>query len=318
VGSSVEPVLALVLRARRRLTAACLAEAAAAPIAVLLLAAAALLAVSRWTGRADLPGGAFRAAALLAGLAVAARLLRGLPRTADAALHLDRTLGAGERFSTVLETASTDPALAEWAARGALARAGGDALGRALAFRPPAALLPLLLASVLAAGLALLPGAPAAAGESPAGAVDGAPAASGSGGATAGGPASTGAPAARVPAVAVPADPRETVRLLEEEARAEGNDGALRALASARDALARGETAEAREHVRRALEAMGRDGADPAAGGGVIVPGATGGGVAAGGAPAAGAPSGEAPFRPFPVPLRAREAVKAYFGDGGR
>jgi hypothetical protein len=312
----------MVLRARRRLTAAFLAEALAAPLAALLLLAAAALAISRWTGRPDLPTGVLRAAALLAGLAVAARVLRGLPGTAEAALHLDRTLGAGERFSTVLETATTDPALAEWAARGALAKAGGGALGRSLAVRPPAALLPLLLAAVLAAGLALLPGAPAAAGAAAAGGGAGGPAAgAGPGGTATAGPGVVGTapPRAGGPAAALPlpspADTREALRLLEERARAAGNDAALRALASAREALDRGDAAAAREAALRAMEALG-GGGPSASGGGVAVPGATGGGLPSAGPPDGAAKGGEAPFRAFPVPLRAREAVRRYFGDG--
>jgi hypothetical protein len=315
VESSTEPALRLVLRARRKLTAAFLAEALAAPAAGLLLLAAGLLAVVRWTGRSDLPRGVLEAAALLAALVVAARFARGLPGAAEAALHLDRVLAAGERFTTVIETAATDPVLAEWAARGALARAEGPALGRAMAFRPPAALLPLLLSATLAAGLALLPGAAPAAGSPGAG--DG-PASVASGGATGPGPRAPGAAPPRTGGAAVPVpapaaeDPREAVRLLEEKARAAGNDAALRALAAAREALGRGDREAARDALRRAMESLGLDAA--AAGGGPAVPGAAGGGAAAGGD--GGPPRREETFRPFPVPLRAREAVKAYFGGG--
>jgi hypothetical protein len=276
VGSSIGPVLDLLVRARRRLTAAALADAFAGPLAGFLLVAAAILAVARWTGREDLPGGVLAAAAVLALLAAAARVARGVPGYADAAFHLDRALGAEERFSTVLETAESDPAVAEWAARGALARAGDGNLRKALAVAPPAALLPLLLAATLVAGLELLPAAKeGTAAVLPAGRTG-----------TAGGTVASSSPSATVPG-AKP-DPREVLRDLEAKARAEGNQAALAAIAEARAALD--------------------------ADSGSTVPGATGGGAAArgDGTPAPADPA----FRPLPVPLRARESVRRYFGSG--
>jgi hypothetical protein len=295
---------------------------------VFLLIAAAFLAVARWTGRGDLPRGALEAAGLLALLAVAARVARGVPGSTDAALHLDRALGTAERFTTVLETAESDPALAEWAARGALARAEGEGLARALAVRPPAALLPLLLAATLVAGLALLPGAPAAAGPVPA--AGGASTAAGAAGSGAAGPgAGTAAPAAGAAAIPapgagtaavpppedpVPQDPGSALRALEEKARTAKNGAALRDLAAAREALDRGDRAAAAEEVRRAMEALGAGAAATASASVGTVPGAGGDGAAARGD---GTPAPKEPaFRPLPVPIRAREAVRKYFGSG--
>ena len=302
--SSVDPVLRILVRARRRLTAAALADALAPPAAGFLLVSAAILAAARWTGREDLPGGLLAAAAILAMLAAAARVARGVPGFTDAAVHLDRVLGAEERFSTVLETAESDPAVAEWAARGALARAGERDLRSALAFRPPAALLPLLLAGTLVAGLGLLPAAPAAA--APVSGLTVAVPSTGSAGGTA---TTMAVPSFLAPVARTGAG--EALRAIEAKARAAGNAAALREIDAARAALARGDEAGAEGAMNRAVSALG---VAPSAGAGPVVPGATGSGAAArgGGTPAAADPA----FRPLPVPLRAREAVKRYFESG--
>ncbi|MCK6481493.1 MAG: hypothetical protein L6R43_15550, partial [Planctomycetes bacterium] len=164
-GSSPSAVLGLVARARFRLRAAALLEGFAAPAAAFLLVLSATAAAARLGGRTDLPAGFLGGIGALAAAAGLARTLRGWAGTAGAALHLDRALDARERFSTVVETARSDPAIAAWAARGALDRAGDGAVEEALALRPPAALVPLLLAAVLAAGLALLPPEAAGGGE---------------------------------------------------------------------------------------------------------------------------------------------------------
>ena len=320
MGGEVDAVLGIVVRARRRLVLAAMAEAAAAPAAGFLLVAAAVLAAARATGRADLPVRLLGIAALFAALAASARLLRAFPGPGEAALHLDRALGAEERFVTVLETAEGDAALAAWAARGALARAAAGDLRRALALRPPAALLPLLLAATVASGLALLPAPPPAAA---AGGEGGTVPVGTTGPAGAGAGVRAGAPGAAPAgsALAVPAanarDPEDDhamLRELEARAREVRSGEALRAAAAARAALDRGDRSGAEEAVRRALGALGvGPGAAPA--GGTGVPGASAGGSPAAGPGSLASGTGES-FRPLAVPLRAREAVKRYYGSG--
>jgi hypothetical protein len=320
MGSSRETVLALVASARRRLRAAALADALAGPAAGFLLVASAALAASRATGRADLPEGTLAAAGILAALVVLARLAHRYPGTGEAALHLDRALAAQERFTTVLETADRDPALAEWAARGALARARGEGLRAALALRPPPALLPLALAGTLAAGLALLPAPPAAAsggmpGEGgPEVAVPARGAGPGGKAARPGATPRTGAAVASAASAAPREDPLPAaLRALEERARRDAVESALRDLAEARAALERGDRAAAEAAARRAAAALGAGSeAVPSSAG---APGATGGGEVAAGESSPG--DGPAPLRQFPVPLRAREAVRRYFQSGG-
>lgn len=274
--SSVPGVYGLVNRALVRLRIAVLGEALAAPAAGFLLVTAALLAAARATGRLDLPRGVIAATAALASLAALAKLARHFPSFEDAALHLDRSLAAGERFTTVVETADRDPALAEWAARGALERATGEGLRAALALRPPAALLPLLLAATVVAGLALLPAPPAtAAGSARIGATAGLGA--GTDGADrmqAPGAASSKEPArgesARAPDAASPPEPKQ----------------------------APAASVAASPPVRK-----GDDAAGQGAGGGAME-------ASADGTPREVRES----FRPLPVPLRAREAVRNYFG----
>ena len=316
MASEPEAVLALVVRARRRLRLAAAAEALAGPAAGFLIVVAAVLAIARAAGRTDLPTGLLGAAAAIAALVAFARLKTLLPGTVDAALHLDRALGAEERFVTVLETGYASPAVAAWAARGALARTRDGALARALAMRPPRALVPVLLAATLAAGLALLPAGAVADASSPGssgGTVVAATGAAGSGAApsTAAAPApGRAAPAtpAASAAPAAPVDPAAALETLRARAEAEGKSESLRLLASARRELEIGDGDAARRLMGEAAALLG------VAGTGVPVPGATGGGVASAGPGAS--PAGEA-FRPLPVPLRAREAVRRYFGSEG-
>jgi len=322
-GSSPDAVLTLVARARGRLRAAAVLEGFAGPAAVLLLVAAAVLAVSRAAGRADLPAGFLAATAALAFLAGLARTARSYAGAEGAALHLDRALGAGERFVTVLETAGRDPALAAWAARGAMDRARDGAAERALALRPPAALLPLVLAAALTAGLALLPSAPPASPPEPTAVPPAAAGVAGVAGPSRPGPGGAGLAAAELPdprrkAAAEAArslvrfptaeDARPFLEALEKEAQEARSEEAARALREAREALGRGDREAAAAAVRRAVEAIYASAAA------VTVPavtGVTGGGEADSGD---GGRSGNgAVLRAGSVPLRAREAVRKYF-----
>lgn len=306
---------------RRRMARAAFAEAVTAPAACWLLAAAALVALSRALDGPPPPPRPLALAALVAAVVALARFVTLRPTVAAAALRLDRLMDGKGRWLALADR-DVDPAVAAWAARGALDGTSPDHLDAAVTHPAPRALPAVLLSGTLLAGLLLLapPVAPSVAAP-PAG--EGVETASGGtgGGAGEGAPGApsgpTGPPTAPAPDPGNPApeagtpsggtDLAASLEALRERARRDGDAAALAALDRAAAALAGGDEAGALAAAREAADAL--SGGSTAASG----TGAGGSGGASTG-PGAGPGEGEA-FTPFPVPVRAREAVRRYFAE---
>jgi hypothetical protein len=235
--TTLEGLVALARRrANRRLMAGALTTALLPAVGVALL----------WKGTALItssPAGTLSVALpVLVGLV--AGIVLGVTRRLDAAgaaLLLDRRAGTQERCVTGLRSGGR-------VARDAEARLDRDRVCAALAFRPPATALALLLAAAALAALHLLPGlgvAPMAPGSGGVEAI-----LAGVGGAS---PEDPSAPGGAADALK-PAEDPEVLRWID-RAQAPLPGGAVaKELADARAALERGDRDDARKHLENALD----------------------------------------------------------------
>ncbi|MHC4820118.1 MAG: hypothetical protein ACYTDX_00180 [Planctomycetota bacterium] len=310
-----EAALRFVLHVHARLRNIALMEAVAGPAAFVLLALAGVLALARTGNLAGVPDRFLVIAFAMAFFVALARLIKTLPRIPDAARHLDRELEARERWITVLEAATSDLPVAEWAARGAMDGLRGRTVSDVVPYRPPAAAVPLLLAVVLVSGLALLPTQTSAAGDDREAAVVIEAGSSAAGARRPGEPrpsSSSRDPRVLMASEAVRAGAESPKALqviddLKEAAREAGDEAALEKIRAAEESLEAGDAAGAASLIGEAAESLhglSKSGA------GASVEGASGDGEAAGSAGTGTASHGP---RRFPVAPRYREAVRRYF-----